>query len=200
VLRQACRDATAWPESVRLAVNVSPLQIRTRALAADVRCALESAGLSPHRLELEVTEGVLMSDTDITMAVLRELRDIGVRMALDDFGTGYSSLSCLHKFDFDKVKIDRSFVSEIGKTHDSLPLIRAITSMCDSLGITTVAEGVETEMQATALRNEGCTQLQGFLFGKPTTLETALRMIPAPLTGRRSGCRPGAGTRWASCP
>ena len=167
VLKQACKDAASWPDHIRLAVNISPLQFRTRTLLLNVISALNAAGLPAHRLELEITEGVLLNDTDATLQILNQLHDLGVRIAMDDFGTGYSSLGYLRKFNFDKIKIDRSFVNELDHTADSRAIIRAVSSLCASLGIDITAEGVETEDQLRALRQEGCTQVQGYLLGRP---------------------------------
>ncbi len=167
VLRRACDDAVSWPAHIRVAVNISPLQFRTRTLVLNVISALEASGLRPDRLELEITEGVLLNDTQATLQTLQQLQDIGVRIAMDDFGTGYSSLSYLRKFNFNKVKIDRSFVSALDKTKDSRAIIRAVSGLCNSLGIEITAEGVETEKQLKTLREEGCTQVQGYLLGRP---------------------------------
>jgi diguanylate cyclase (GGDEF)-like protein len=168
VLKRACHDAVTWPEEISVAVNISPLQFRTRTLVLNVLSALESSGLRPDRLELEITEGVLLNDTESTLATLKQLQELGVRIAMDDFGTGYSSLSYLRKFNFNKVKIDRSFVGELDKTKDSLAIIRAVSGLCASLGIDITAEGVETPEQLTTLREEGCTQIQGYLIGRPS--------------------------------
>lgn len=166
-LREATRVAATWPSRLRVAVNISPIQFRRRALTLDVLGALGRSGLRSDRLELEITEGVLLDDTDATLATLAQLREIGVRIAMDDFGTGYSSLGYLRRFAFDKVKIDKSFVQDIGDSADSTAIVRAVTSLCSSLGITTVAEGVETVLQCERLRREGCDQFQGWLFGRP---------------------------------
>jgi diguanylate cyclase (GGDEF)-like protein len=167
VLKRACQDAVTWPEEISVAVNISPLQFRTRTLVLNVVSALESSGLKPNRLELEITEGVLLNDTESTLATLKQLQQLGVRIAMDDFGTGYSSLSYLRKFNFNKVKIDRSFVGELDKTADSLAIVRAVSGLCASLGIDITAEGVETPEQLKTLREEGCTQIQGYLIGRP---------------------------------
>jgi diguanylate cyclase (GGDEF)-like protein len=167
VLRRACKDAAAWPSHVRVAVNISPLSFRTRSLPLIVITALDESGLRPDRLELEITEGVLLSDTESTLQTLSQLQNIGVRIAMDDFGTGYSSLSYLRKFNFDKIKIDRSFVNALDHTKDSRAIIRAVSGLCTSLGIEITAEGVETEEQLHTLREEGCTQVQGYLLGRP---------------------------------
>ena len=167
VLRQACTDATRWPEEVCVAVNLSPVQFKNPSLVSQVKTALQRSGLAPHRLELEITESVLLQNSEATLAVLHELRAFGVRISLDDFGTGYSSLSYLRSFPFDKIKIDRSFVSELATREDSMAIVRAVTGLGKSLGIVTTAEGVETDAQFELLRREGCTQAQGYLFSKP---------------------------------
>jgi diguanylate cyclase (GGDEF)-like protein len=164
VLRQACADAVFWPKDTQIAVNLSPVQFKTGNLVETVEAALTASGLSPHRLELEITEGILLENTDATLAKLHELRALGVRIAMDDFGTGYSSLSYLRSFPFDKIKIDRSFINDLGQREDSLAIIRAVTGLGSSLQIATTAEGVETQEQFDRLKREGCTQAQGFLF------------------------------------
>ena len=188
VLREATRTAATWPPHLRVSVNISPVQIRTRVLTLDVLAAVGLSGLRPHRLELEITEGVLLEDTEATLATLAQLRDFGVRIAMDDFGTGYSSLGYLRRFAFDKVKIDQSFVRDIGESSDSLAIVRAVTGLCSSLGITTTAEGVETEIQRDRLRQEGCDQFQGWLFGRPMPAEA----IAAHLAEEFSDLRPQA--------
>jgi diguanylate cyclase (GGDEF)-like protein/PAS domain S-box-containing protein len=166
VLRQACLDAAKWSTAC-VAVNLSPVQFRDRDLVATVKDALAQAGLPAHRLELEITESVLLQNSEGTRAMLHALRRFGVKISLDDFGTGYSSLSYLRSFPFDKIKIDRSFVNDMATGKDSLAIIRAVTGLGKSLGITTTAEGVETEAQLDLLSREGCTQAQGYLIGKP---------------------------------
>jgi EAL domain-containing protein (putative c-di-GMP-specific phosphodiesterase class I) len=167
VLRQACSDATAWPADTKVAVNLSPLQFRTGNLLHTVMSALDASGLSPRRLELEITETLLLERSDQILATLHALRALGVRIAMDDFGTGYCSLSYLRSFPFDKIKIDRSFVHDLGANPDSQAIVRAIISLGSSLGITITAEGVETERDLEALRAEGCTQAQGYFFSVP---------------------------------
>jgi diguanylate cyclase (GGDEF)-like protein len=166
-LHQACRDAAAWPDDVNVAVNLSPIQFKCKNLVATVMTALARAGLPPHRLELEITESVLLHESQTTLAMLHQLRDLGVRISMDDFGTGYSSLGYLRKFPFDKIKIDRSFVRDMSDREDSLAIVRAVTAMGASLGMTTTAEGVETREQLEQLRKEGCTEVQGYLFSRP---------------------------------
>lgn len=166
VLRQACADAAAWPSETRIAVNVSAMQFRSGGLTQSVVLALASSGLSAARLELEITETVLMDESDTVLRTLRQLREVGVRMALDDFGTGYSSLSYLRKFPFDKIKIDRSFVRDI-RNAQTAAIVRAIVSLGTSLAMSTTAEGVETLEQLELLRAKGCTEAQGYLIGRP---------------------------------
>lgn len=177
VLRRACEDALQWPQSVCIAVNLSPVQFRNDAFLDEVRDALATSGLNPERLELEITEGVLLEDTDRTLYLLETLRDIGVQIAMDDFGTGYSSLGYLRKFRFDKLKIDRSFVSGMTTSADSLAVVHAICGLCSSLGIETIAEGVESSRQARKLRQMGCRQGQGYHYSKAVPLAETLAFI-----------------------
>ena len=167
VLRQACFQAKNWPDDVKVAVNLSPVQFKYSGLPRAVKSALDAAGLPPQRLELEITESVLLERTETSLAILHELRDIGVAISMDDFGTGYSSLSYLRSFRFDKVKIDRAFIGDLTKGYDSLAIVRAITDLGRSFGMTTVAEGVETVDQLKCLESEGCGQVQGYLFSPP---------------------------------
>src|SRR4051794_11496245 len=164
VLTSACREAAAWPDHVRLAVNVSPVQFRNHTLGLRVAHALVAAGLAPHRLELEITEAVLIRDDDAALAIFHQLRALGVRIALDDFGTGYSSLSYLQRFPFDKIKIDRCFITELGEPDGSSSIVQAVVNIAAARNMTTTAEGVETEAQRDALRALGCTEMQGYLF------------------------------------
>ncbi len=170
VLKQACKDAMAWPDKITVAVNLSAAQFRNPTLALSVVSALGQSGLSASRLELEITETVLLQDDRAVLDTLHQMRDLGVRICMDDFGTGYSSLSYLRSFPFDKIKIDRSFVQELGKENDCAAIIRAVTGLGASLGMITTAEGVETEQQLEILRAEGCVQAQGFLFSRPRPL------------------------------
>ncbi|KRR14323.1 EAL domain-containing protein [Bradyrhizobium valentinum] len=167
VLRQACMDAAGWSRDVAVAVNLSPVQFKNPNLVSTVKEALKASGLPARRLELEITESVLLQNSEATLSVLHELRAFGVRISLDDFGTGYSSLSYLRSFPFDKIKIDRSFVTELATRDDSMAIVRAVTGLGKSLGIVTTAEGVETDAQFELLRQEGCTQAQGYLFSPP---------------------------------
>ena len=164
VLRQACAEAASWPEHIKVAVNLSPVQFRSRHLVQAVISALAQSGLPASRLELEITETVFLAETEANLATLHQLRDLGVRISMDDFGTGYSSLSYLRSFPFDKIKIDRSFVQDLAHRPDCLAIVRAISGLGRSLNITTTAEGVESAEQLDWLRAEGCNEGQGFLF------------------------------------
>jgi diguanylate cyclase (GGDEF)-like protein/PAS domain S-box-containing protein len=168
VLRAACAEAATWPEHVTLAVNVSPLQFRDRRLAGTIMSALATSGLPAARLELEITESVLLQDDEANMRVLHQLKTMGCRISLDDFGTGYSSLSYLRRFPFDKIKIDRCFVRDLPRDQGSVAIIQAITSLASSLGMCTTAEGVETLDQLNVLQSLGCNQVQGYIIGRPT--------------------------------
>ena len=167
VLRTACAEAAAWPVHVRIAVNVSPIQFKSEALSLKVASALAETGLDPRRLELEITEAVLIADDDAALAALNQLRALGIHIALDDFGTGYSSLQYLQRFPFDKIKIDRSFVKEVTRNSSSASIIRAVVSIAADRDMTTTAEGVETEQQRDTVQMLGCTQMQGYLFSRP---------------------------------
>jgi diguanylate cyclase (GGDEF)-like protein/PAS domain S-box-containing protein len=167
VLRTACNEAATWPTHVRLAVNVSPVQLKSDTLALRIAGALAASGLEPRRLELEITEAVLIRDDEAALSILHQLRSIGVRIALDDFGTGYSSLSYLKRFPFDKIKIDRCFVADIADSGGSPVIVQAVVNIASASNMTTVAEGVETEAQREMLRALGCTEMQGYLFSKP---------------------------------
>lgn len=164
VLEKACVDAVNWPDHVMLAVNVSPVQFKSKTLALKVAGALARSGLSARRLEIEITEAVLIRDDEEALTTLHQLRQLGVRISLDDFGTGYSSLSYLQRFPFDKIKIDRSFINDICEAGGSSPIVQAVVAMALARSMSTTAEGVETEAQRKMLRELGCTQMQGFLF------------------------------------
>ena len=164
VLRTACTEAASWPDHVRLAVNVSPVQLKCQTLALKVAAALAASGLAPSRLELEITEAVLIGDDETALGILHQLRDIGVRIALDDFGTGYSSLSYLKRFPFDKIKIDRCFISDVAEVDGSSAIVQAVVNIAGARNMTTTAEGVETQAQREMLRTLGCTEMQGYLF------------------------------------
>jgi predicted signal transduction protein with EAL and GGDEF domain len=164
VLRKACTEAVKWPADIKVAVNLSPVQFRSRNLVQVVISALAHSGLSPLRLELEITESLFLAETEANLAILHQLRELGVSISMDDFGTGYSSLSYLRSFPFDKIKIDRSFIKDLAQRSDCVAIVRAISGLGRSLNITTTAEGVETVDQLDWLRAEGCNEVQGFLF------------------------------------
>ena len=167
ILREACREAATWPDQIKVAVNLSPVQFKSLNLVAAVSIALAGARLPAGRLELEITESVLLQDCEATLATLHQLKELGVMIAMDDFGTGYSSLSYLQKFPFDKIKIDRSFISNLTCGKDSIAIVRAVATLGASLGMATTAEGVENKDQLDQLRAEGCTEVQGYYFSPP---------------------------------
>ena len=166
MLRRACMDAAQWPDDVRVAVNLSPLQFRVGNLLSTVMETLKQTGLAATRLELEITETLVLEKSSQVLATLHALRALGVRISMDDFGTGYSSLSYLRSFPFDKIKIDQSFVRDLGSNRDAQAIVRSIISLGKGLGVTITAEGVETEAELSCLRNEGCHEGQGFLFSR----------------------------------
>jgi diguanylate cyclase (GGDEF)-like protein len=174
VIRQACRDAMTWPDHMSVAVNVSPAQFKSDRLVETIISALASSGLPARRLEVEITEGVLLQENEKTLQTLHRLRELGARVSMDDFGTGYSSLSYLRSFPFDKIKIDRSFIKDLTNKPDGEAIIRAIAGLGKSLGMTTVAEGVETPEQMQRIRLEGCTDVQGYLVSKPIPADDLL--------------------------
>jgi diguanylate cyclase (GGDEF)-like protein len=177
VLREACEAATAWPNEVRVAVNLSPAQFKKGKVYDVVVAALKDSGLPATRLELEITESLLLVDNEPTLGTLHRLRALGVRISMDDFGTGYSSLSYLRSFPFDKIKIDRSFMRDLGRGEDSLAIVRAVIGLGHSLGMSTTAEGVETEEQLAAVREEGCDEVQGFFFSPPLRPEAVHEIV-----------------------
>jgi EAL domain-containing protein (putative c-di-GMP-specific phosphodiesterase class I) len=166
VLRTAVAELTHWPEHLSVAVNLSPVQIRSDNLIPTVINLLASSGVNPARLELEITESVLLHDSEENVARLHQLRELGVRISLDDFGTGYSSLNYLRSFPFDKIKIDRSFVDGLSDRADCKAIVNAVVGLAAELKMTTTAEGVESIEQLDALRLNGCMQAQGYLFSK----------------------------------
>ncbi len=176
VLREACREAASWPGHVRVAVNVSALQFQQLSMEETVLHALAASGLPPHRLELEITETILMRKTEAVSRTMRRLRKLGVRIALDDFGTGYSSLSYLHHFSFDTIKIDRSFFGGM-ENPKTVAITRAIVALAASLGVRVTAEGIETEEQLAFVRAAGCTDVQGYLFHPPRPAAELARLI-----------------------
>lgn len=186
-ISEACRSAMTMPDDIRVAVNLSPLQFRSPQLPRVVENALRQTGLPPHRLELEVTETALLHDKELVGKMLRELRGLGVTVALDDFGTGYASLSYLQQFPFDKIKIDRSFVSEIVSRSNSLAIVESVIRLGSKLGMATTAEGIETPEQLAILRDFGCNFAQGFLFDRPQPLSAVRRKISAGIYGVTEG-------------
>lgn len=177
VLRQACADAAAWPDDIKVAVNISPTQLNSGKMLQVVIMALAASGIPASRLELEITETVLMQNTFATLATLHQLRDLGVRIAMDDFGTGYSSLSYLKSFPFDTIKIDRSFIEGISEKDDCIAIVQAITNMARQLNVKTTAEGVEREQQLEKVRELGCTDMQGYIFSPPRPVAEILRLF-----------------------
>jgi diguanylate cyclase (GGDEF)-like protein/PAS domain S-box-containing protein len=167
MLRQACHDAANWPDDVRVAVNMSPLQFRVGNVLSLVMDVLKQSGLPPKRLELEITETLVLEKSSQVLATLHSLRALGVRISMDDFGTGYSSLSYLRSFPFDKIKIDQSFIRDVAANHEAQAIVRSIISLGKGLGVTITAEGVETEAEFRCLRAEGCHEGQGYLFSRP---------------------------------
>ena len=167
VVNQACKEAASWPDELKVAVNLSPSHLVRPNIPSLISGALAAARLPPHRLEIEVTEAVLLQATEPALATLRKLREMGVRIALDDFGTGYSSLSYLRTFPFDKLKVDRAFIKDLGEDDQSFAIIEAIVMLAHALNVTTTAEGVETEAQLEHVRRLGFTEMQGFLISRP---------------------------------
>jgi EAL domain-containing protein (putative c-di-GMP-specific phosphodiesterase class I) len=177
ILLKACTEAASWPSSIKLSVNISPVQFRTRTLIDTVTSALSASKLPPERLELEVTESVILHDDAETLFTLRALRRHGIKISMDDFGTGYSSLSGLRSFPFDKIKLDRSFVRDALVRPDCATIVRAVADLGENLGMATTAEGVETIEQLDNVRRHGYTEAQGFLFSPAVPGWQARRMI-----------------------
>jgi len=177
VLRTACAEAVAWPGGCSVAVNVSPVQFKSADFIGIVVDALQTSGLPASRLELEITELVLMQDSELTLALLHRLKKLGIRIAMDDFGTGYSSLGYLRSFPFDKIKIDQSFIRDLSNNKDSLAILCSVVGLGRTLGIVTTAEGVEAQNQLDVLRAEGCTEAQGFLFSHPRSAAETRTML-----------------------
>jgi predicted signal transduction protein with EAL and GGDEF domain len=177
VLRRACADAMHWPDDIRVAVNLSPIQVMNQNLLGLVMGALAASGLPANRLEIEITESVLMQNAETTLTTLHRLRELGVRISMDDFGTGYSSLSYLRSFPFDKIKIDRCFINGLGSGDDSVAIVLVIAGLAKNLGIATTAEGVETRQQLQQVKALGCSEMQGFLFSPPRPLDEVVRLL-----------------------
>ncbi|MGY3544946.1 diguanylate cyclase (GGDEF)-like protein/PAS domain S-box-containing protein [Bradyrhizobium sp. USDA 4472] len=185
VLREACREAASWPRPLQVGVNLSPVQFQAGDLERSIHQILLETGLAPTRLEVEITEGVLIGDFGRAVNLLRRLKALGIRIAMDDFGTGYSSLSYLQSFPFDKIKIDRSFILNLGATPQSAEIVRAILSLAHALHIPVVAEGVETESQRAFLAGETCEEMQGYLIGRPEPMEHYFDLIGIDVERRR---------------
>jgi diguanylate cyclase (GGDEF)-like protein len=177
VLRQACAEAANWPDDVKVAINLSPVQFRNKSLVSTVMSAIAASGIASHRIELEITEAILLQNNEATISILHALRVLGVHISMDDFGTGYSSLSYLRSFPFDKIKIDQSFIRDIESNNESIAIIRAVSGLGISLNMTTTAEGVETKEQLEIVRAEGCAEVQGFLFSKPQPASELPRLL-----------------------
>jgi EAL domain-containing protein (putative c-di-GMP-specific phosphodiesterase class I) len=177
VIREACLAASRWPEHLTVAVNISAVQFRGSSLMTVIVNALAASGLHPTRLEIEITESVLLQDRDATLSMLHQLRSLGIRIAMDDFGTGYSSLTYLQSFPFDKIKIDRSFVKDITENAGSLYIVRAVAALANGMGMAATAEGVETKEQLDKIAAVGCTEMQGYLFSKPLPVAEIERLF-----------------------
>jgi diguanylate cyclase (GGDEF)-like protein len=188
VIRQACATAAQWPGELHVAVNISAVQFRSPGLMQVIVGALAASGLQPTRLEIEITETVLLQNKETTLALLHQLRALGIRIAMDDFGTGYSSLTYLQCFPFDKIKIDRSFVKDITENTGSLNIVRAVAALANGMGMTATAEGVETSEQLDKITSEGCTEMQGYLFSRPLPVHEIERLF---LSGREPRKAPG---------
>ncbi len=179
VIRRACMEAARWPDHICVAVNLSPTQLTSKSLLPTVLGALAASQLPAHRLELEITEAVLMQNTDVTIKMLHQLRSLGIRISMDDFGTGYSSLSYLRSFPFDKIKIDRCFINSLDDSAESAAIIRAVAGLANSLSMTTTAEGVETRQQLDRVRALGCTDVQGYFYSPPVNVESLTKLFAA---------------------
>ena len=177
VIRQACATAARWPGGLHVAVNISAAQFRNPGLLQVIVGALATSGLHPTRLEIEITETVLLQNRETTLALLHQLRTLGIRIAMDDFGTGYSSLTYLQCFPFDKIKIDRSFVKDITENTGSLNIVRAVAALANGMGMAATAEGVETREQLDKITSEGCTEMQGYFFSRPLPADQIERLF-----------------------
>ena len=189
IMREACREAASWPSPLQIAINLSPIQFRHGDLPGLLHSILLETGLAPGRLELEITEGVLINDYSRAVSILRRLKALGVRIAMDDFGTGYSSLSYLQSFPFDRIKIDQAFISNLEKNAQSAAIVRAVISLARGLDLPVIAEGVETKEQLAFLARENCDEIQGYLIGRPKPIEAYgdQQHFPGPADVRRNG-------------
>jgi EAL domain-containing protein (putative c-di-GMP-specific phosphodiesterase class I) len=177
VLRKACEETASWPRDLKVAVNLSPAQLKSRNLVQVVVSALAASGMAATRLQLEITESVLMQNTFATLTTLHQLRDLGVQIAMDDFGTGYSSLSYLRSFPFDKIKIDRSFIDDLSNGAEPLAIVHAVASLAKSLRMISTAEGVETRQQLEKLQAVGCNEMQGYFFSRARPAAEIFRLF-----------------------
>jgi EAL domain-containing protein (putative c-di-GMP-specific phosphodiesterase class I) len=204
VLETACREAASWPEDTHVAVNLSPVQVNHETLVAEVRDVLARTGLAPHRLTLEVTEGIMLEDSNTVLETMHALRALGIRFSLDDFGTGHSGLGYLRRFPFDGIKIDKLFVQDMVEQPEAAAIVQALLVLSNALNLDVIAEGVETEAQLDALRRRGCRLVQGFFTGPPVPaaearqriMEEAVKAAPecrAPRADGRSGRGRGSG-------
>ncbi|MBV8568032.1 MAG: EAL domain-containing protein [Methylobacteriaceae bacterium] len=191
ILREACREAASWETPLNIAVNLSPVQFRHGDLPGLVHSLLIEAGLAPSRLEVEITEGVLIGDTARALSILRRLKALGVRIAMDDFGTGYSSLSYLQLFPFDKIKIDKRFVADVGQSEQSNAIVRAVIGLGHGLDMPVMAEGVETADQLAFLEGEACDEFQGYLLGPPRPIAEYAELVGEPPRVKASVARAG---------
>jgi EAL domain-containing protein (putative c-di-GMP-specific phosphodiesterase class I) len=176
-LSEACRNAAQWPNDLKIAVNLSPIQLFAPNIVETIARILGETGLAPHRLELEITERIFMEDRENTVSTLRRLKELGIRIAMDDFGTGYSSLSYLRSFPFDKIKVDRTFVSDLAAHSEYGVIVQAVVSIARALGMSTTAEGVETAAQYEFLAALGCDEAQGYLFSPPVAIDKVPEFI-----------------------
>jgi len=187
VLRMACQQAATWPRPYKVAVNVSPVQMLDDSLPRLIERVLDETGLPPSRLEIEITESTLVADPDHTVRILKAVRALGVSVAMDDFGTGYSTLASLSLFPFDRIKLDKAFLSEIDRSPQAKAVVQAVLTIGKSLNIPVLAEGVEREDQLAMLREEGCAEAQGYLLGRPAPqIEVHDTVVPLRLLDRAS--------------
>ncbi len=179
ILERACAQATTWPEHISIAVNLSPAQFQCGTLVDVVKGALESSGMQPSRLELEITESIFLKSSEANLGQLTQIGALGVRISMDDFGTGYSSLCYLRSFPFDKIKIDKSFVQDLATNPSSMAIVRAVCGLARSFGASTAAEGVENDEQLMHVKAEGCTEVQGYIFSRPMPAQDVAAMLAA---------------------
>src|ERR1039457_628722 len=191
VLREACREAASWPQTLTIAVNISPIQFRHGDLPRLVHSVLLETGLAPDRLELEITESVMINDFSRAVSILNRLKSLGVRIAMDDFGTGYSSLSYLQSFSCDKIKIDRTFIYDLESNYHSRVIVRAVIGLGQSLDLPILAEGVETEAQHALLVQEGCDEVQGYLTGRPLLIRDYAQLVGREATAELNNAAAG---------